>query len=252
MAFTRAAARVAPVSTFFDASAVLQRTEIDVICVASFPHLLGADLLSRAGVAVNLHPSLLPRHRGPDPLFWTYFDDDREAGVTLHHLSDRADAGDIVAQRTLPLERGEDVVTLYTHLARAAAAMTAEVLDTLVAGTASRTPQVEAHATYEQRPANPSIDFAAWPCERVWHVISGLGSRRNDLLPFAHGRALGFERTAHGSPGRIERRRGTARLSCADGYVDVATAPVAARISRTARRLLHFAVRRSQSTESSR
>ena len=63
------------------------RLRPDTIVVASFPHLLSPETLAAARIgALNVHMSLLPRHRGVDPLFWTYWDDDREAGVTIHWM----------------------------------------------------------------------------------------------------------------------------------------------------------------------
>ena len=93
-----------------------------------------------------------------------------------------------------------------------------------------------------------TIDFANWPCERVWHVVSGLGSRRSDLLPFVHQRAVAFERTANARPGTIERLRGIHRIHCADGTADVVAAPLSLRIERAARRFFSRAAMRSQST----
>jgi methionyl-tRNA formyltransferase len=91
----------------------------DAIAVACFPKRLPREALAfpRLG-ALNLHPSLLPRHRGPDPLFWTFHDDDRQTGVTIHLMSDRFDAGPIVAQTALDLPFGIEGADLEARLAR--------------------------------------------------------------------------------------------------------------------------------------
>src|SRR5215813_12698026 len=71
----------------------------DLICIAIFPRILPRDLTGIAPLgAINAHPSLLPRHRGPLPLLWTYHADDRDAGVTVHHMNQVFDAGDIIVQ----------------------------------------------------------------------------------------------------------------------------------------------------------
>ena len=49
--------------------------------------------------AFNMHGSLLPKYRGRAPVNWMLVNGEREAGLTLHHMVARADAGDIVAQR---------------------------------------------------------------------------------------------------------------------------------------------------------
>ena len=79
----------------------------DWLVVACFPWRIPASILAtpRRG-ALNLHPSLLPRWRGPEPLFWTFHAGDATTGVTVHRLTDRLDAGPVVAQRRRPLPAG--------------------------------------------------------------------------------------------------------------------------------------------------
>src|SRR5438128_3604782 len=90
----------------------------DLICIATFPAVLRRELLQLAtGGGINVHSSLLPRHRGPDPLFWTYLNDDRQTGVTIHWLDERVDAGPILLQREISLARGRPVLEVYHELA---------------------------------------------------------------------------------------------------------------------------------------
>src|ERR1051326_1425127 len=71
--------------------------QCDLICVASFPRIIPPHILARAKRGgLNVHGALLPKHRGPDPLFRTYFDEDQEAGVTVHWMDEGVDSGDIV------------------------------------------------------------------------------------------------------------------------------------------------------------
>ena len=62
----------------------------DALCVACFARKLPASLLAlpRLG-ALNVHPSLLPDNRGPDPLFWTFWRGDEATGVTIHLMDER-------------------------------------------------------------------------------------------------------------------------------------------------------------------
>ena len=71
----------------------------DVVVMASFDQILSADTLAVPTRAwLNIHPSLLPRHRGPEPIYWTIVNGDVEAGITSHHTVPRIDAGPILAQ----------------------------------------------------------------------------------------------------------------------------------------------------------
>jgi methionyl-tRNA formyltransferase len=77
---------------------------VDVLVCAAWPGRVPERLLavSRLG-GVNVHPSLLPRHRGPDPIAWTILSGDVESGVTFHRMVHELDAGDILAQHHVPV-----------------------------------------------------------------------------------------------------------------------------------------------------
>jgi len=90
--------------------------------------------------ALNLHGSLLPRYRGRAPTNWALIYGERETGVTLHHMVERADAGDIVAQRRVPIADDDTALTLYRKQTAAAAALLREVYPSLCDGSAPRRP----------------------------------------------------------------------------------------------------------------
>jgi len=90
-----------------DAVAALERIRPDLLLLACLPHLVGhtARRTARLG-ALNLHPSALPRFRGPDPVFWQLRAGTTRAGVTVHVATDAVDAGPIVVQRFREVEPG--------------------------------------------------------------------------------------------------------------------------------------------------
>ena len=82
-----------------------------------YRNLLPEALLRIAPLgAYNLHGSLLPAYRGRAPVNWMLVNGEREAGVTLHHMVARADAGDIVAQRAVAIDDRDTALTLYRKL----------------------------------------------------------------------------------------------------------------------------------------
>jgi methionyl-tRNA formyltransferase len=228
-------------------AAALAPLRPDVLCVASYPRLLRAPLLALpARAALNLHPSLLPRHRGPAPLFWTYVHDDREAGVTVHDMDEGADTGPVRAQAAVPLARGRPLPSLYAELARLGGALLADTASGLAADGTPGTPQDERRATREPSPARAAfaIDPARWPAERVWHVLAGLGMLGLPLLrdargrPVPHGPATGWRPGPGGRPpGTVERAGAGLRVHAVDGVVEVAPAPRRRRIVAGLRRL---------------
>lgn len=233
----------------FDAAlpATLRSLAPDLLCVATFPHRITALHLAAARLGgLNIHTSLLPRHRGPDPLFWTYFHDDALAGVTIHVIVDEMDAGDIVAQAAIPLRRGRPVTDLYAELAELAAETLVNAVDLLASGNARPEHQEPGAVTIDPRPLPGTfgIDFETWDSERLWHFLSGIAGRRSDLLPVAHGPVIAYAADPHGRPpGTIERQPGRLRVFCRDGWVDVAR-PSAGRHLRTLSRKVRETLRR--------
>lgn len=111
--------------------------------------------------ALNVHGSLLPRYRGRCPTNWVLVNGERETGVTLHYMVARADAGDVVAQRRVPIAADDTAITLYRKQTAAAAAMLREVYPQLCAGTAPRRPMEVAAGSYfgGRGPADGRIEW---------------------------------------------------------------------------------------------
>ncbi len=121
----------------------------DLLAVAAYGALLPDSLLalSRHG-ALNIHPSLLPRWRGPAPVHRTIWAGDANSGVTIMKIVSKLDAGPIALQREVPVEAGESRGELEERLAETGAALLLEVLERLAAGALETRAQDEARATY--------------------------------------------------------------------------------------------------------
>jgi methionyl-tRNA formyltransferase len=83
---------------------------------------------------IGVHPSLLPRHRGPDPYYWAIATGDVESGVTAHALDDAYDTGPILAQRRMALDPAWDAWTLARRLDRPSLALLREVVASYARG----------------------------------------------------------------------------------------------------------------------
>jgi methionyl-tRNA formyltransferase len=128
--FVVAAQRDVPAYLVGDASCpaaidLLKREKIDLVVIAFFNQLLKRAFLEVPPLgAVNLHPSLLPRYRGPAPLFWTFKDGAPESGLTLHKVARGEDDGDVLLQESVPVPFGTAGEDLVDDLAERAARMT--------------------------------------------------------------------------------------------------------------------------------
>jgi methionyl-tRNA formyltransferase len=88
---------------------------------------------------VNIHPSLLPRHRGPIPTFWALQEGPDATGVSIHRIAARIDAGEVLAQHAHVLPSGVSASTAARLLHDAALPMIGDVLRALAEGTAAGT-----------------------------------------------------------------------------------------------------------------
>ena len=126
----------------------------DLILVATFKEILGERVLAVPPLGVvNLHPSLLPRYRGPCPTNAALLSDDDTSGVTAHYVTRGVDDGDVILQRQVAITEVVDDGQLRLKLARLAGDMIPELLALWRRGTKPEgTPQDARRATYAPRP----------------------------------------------------------------------------------------------------
>ncbi|MAE68689.1 methionyl-tRNA formyltransferase [bacterium] len=101
----------------------------DFLVVVAYGQILKEEILNAPNIApVNLHPSLLPRWRGPSPMKSAILAGDTETGVTIQRIVKKLDSGPILSQVITPIEEGETIRSLQTRLEKAGASL---LLDTL-------------------------------------------------------------------------------------------------------------------------
>jgi methionyl-tRNA formyltransferase len=121
----------------------------DLLVVVAFGRLVPPQVLAAAPHGgINLHPSLLPRYRGAAPIPRAIAAGETETGVTVLHMSDELDAGDIILQRRVPIRDDDTSGTLEARLAEEGAGLLVEAVGLLEAGRAPRHPQDASQATY--------------------------------------------------------------------------------------------------------
>lgn len=137
--------------TFRDADVVaqLQSYHPEVIVVAAYGRLLPPEVLTipRFG-CLNLHPSLLPKHRGPAPVAGAILAGDDITGISLMLLDEGMDTGPIVAQRERPIDASDDAGTLTQALFADGATLLVETLPGWTGGSVSAVKQNDELATY--------------------------------------------------------------------------------------------------------
>lgn len=152
-----------------DLEAVATSAAPDLILSFYYRKILPRRVLDRARLGgMNLHGSLLPKYRGRSPINWVLVNGEKETGVTLHHMTPRADAGDIVAQRRVAIAPRETALSLSRKCAAETRLLLEETWPLIREGRAPRVPQDERPATKVggRRPEDGRIDWS-WPAERV-------------------------------------------------------------------------------------
>jgi methionyl-tRNA formyltransferase len=186
--------------------------------------------------AYNLHGSLLPKYRGRAPVNWMLVNGEREAGVTLHQMVARADAGDIIAQRAVAIEDSDTALTLYRKLVPLGAELIGEYHPLIAAGTAPRRAQDLSQGSYfgRRRPEDGRIDWR-WPARRIFNLVRavthpypGAYCEFDGRRLFVWESAVASEAGSRGAPGEIvgETPGGGLEIAAGEGSVLVTRAQV--------------------------
>ena len=130
-----------------DSIAAILALEPELLVLADYGQIVPRELLGLRHGALNLHPSLLPRHRGATPIPAAILAGDTETGVSLMRMDAGLDTGPLVAQEHVDLDGTETTPTLEAHLEIVAADLLDRALGPWVRGELDARPQPEAGAT---------------------------------------------------------------------------------------------------------
>jgi methionyl-tRNA formyltransferase len=204
----------------------------DVIAVMAYGQLLPRSVLEIPRVAcLNLHASLLPRHRGAAPIQAAIVAGDRESGITVMYMDEGLDTGDILLKSCLEIAADETGGSLHDRLAHIAPAALNDALTHLRKGDAPRIPQDSSVATYAPKleRENGRIDwtesavlierkiraFNPWP--GAFALVRDEAGRERKLKIFS-GKVVAAPKTA---PGEILPSDGSITIAAKDGALSL-------------------------------
>jgi methionyl-tRNA formyltransferase len=129
-------------------AAMLAPLRPDLIISGGFPWRIPADVLAlpRLG-AINMHPALLPKYRGPSAIEWAFRNDEPETGFTIHRLSPEFDTGAILAQARISISDEDDLDSLMGKIIPLVPDLLRRALERVARGEVGE-PQDESQATY--------------------------------------------------------------------------------------------------------
>lgn len=117
--------------------------------VASYGKIIPKEILNIFPLGcLNLHPSLLPKYRGPSPIQTAILNGDKETGVTIIKLDEQMDHGPIIKNHQVPITNNQTYLSLHNLLSEEAAKLLIEILPNYLARKLMLTPQDDSEATY--------------------------------------------------------------------------------------------------------
>lgn len=186
--------------------------EPDLVITAAFGQILPTEILEtpRFG-AINVHASLLPDYRGGAPIHQAIIDGKTETGVTIMYMVDRLDAGDIISQVSVPIQKDDHTGSMFDKLSVAGTDLLKATLPSIMAGSNERIPQDEAKVTYARNISREQerIDWNRSAVE-IYNQVRGLHpwpvaytTFNNDNMKIWWSEVV--DRTATGKPGEVVR-----------------------------------------------
>ena len=190
-----------------------------------YRHMLKTALLaSTKHGALNMHGSLLPQYRGRVPVNWAVINGEIETGATLHYMTEKPDAGDIVDQQAVPILPDDTAFDVFRKVTAAAETVLDRSLPALLAGNAPRKPQNLALGSYfgGRKPEDGCIDWRL-PAARIHNLVRGVAPPYPGAFTRFHGGTLRILRTRlepAAQPGQVPALYANGSgcfAACADG-----------------------------------
>jgi len=229
--------------TFLEALSALRA---DLGVVAAYGKILSESVLAapRLGM-INVHASLLPRHRGAAPVHRAIIAGDTETGVTIMRVVKALDAGPMLARVTRTIGPDDTSEEVEHDLAAKGAALLVTAVDALAEGRARETPQIDAEATYAHRLTKEEglVDWGR-PAAAIHNQIRGLHPWPH-AFTFARGQRLILHRSGRSASGRsalpgtvLEAAGDRLVVGTGDGSLDLLIVQVEGKRPMTARDFL--------------
>jgi len=148
----------------------------DLVVVVAFGQILPPSFLTIPKIcSINLHPSLLPRHRGPAPIAWAIIKGDKETGLTVQKIQTGVDEGEILLQKKIPIKLTDTAKDLEKKLAVAGAVLLEEAVRRIKEGCATFLEQDKKKASYAPKITKDQAEVD-WrrSCLEIHNLVRGL------------------------------------------------------------------------------
>ncbi|MCQ2456047.1 MAG: methionyl-tRNA formyltransferase [Clostridia bacterium] len=208
----------------------LKALDPELIVVAAYGKILPHYVIAYPKYGcVNAHASLLPRWRGAAPINRAIMAGDTVTGVTAMYMDDGLDTGDKILTVEVPIGDDDNVGVIHDKLAEAGGKAICGVIDMIVSGSVTRTPQESDGVTYAEKITKEDcrLDFSL-PCREVYNKIRGLAPVPCAVTTTADGKLLKItgakmtDKVANALPGTvISTDGGVIEVALCDGTIRI-------------------------------
>lgn len=221
-----------PIKIKDDYQAVLD-AKPDIIITAAFGQFIPKIVLDypRLG-AINVHGSLLPKYRGGAPIQKSIINGETETGITIMYMASKMDAGDIIAQRSIPILDSDDNGSMFSKLSILGRDLLIETLPSIIDGTNPRIPQDETKVTYSYNITHEE-QFIDWnkSAREVFNQVRGLAPNPTALTSINNVVIKIFEtkvvdKEFIGKPGEVVSLNKELVVACGLGAISILTLQV--------------------------
>jgi methionyl-tRNA formyltransferase len=157
----------------------LEKFKADIFIVCGFQYFLPPGLINMPKLGtLNFHASLLPRHAGMHPGFWTIWYGDKKSGMTIHFMDEGIDTGDIAYQSVIPVIVGDAIESLYQRIWNSSGTLIKKLLSDIEESSIARKKQdyLNYFYNYEITEKDFELDFRQ-PAETLYSRIKMMPDR---------------------------------------------------------------------------
>ncbi len=150
------------------------KMKFDMLLCNSYSMVIRKDVLESVKFnAVNIHWSLLPFNRGPNPTQWAIIKDEKKTGITMHYINEGLDTGDIIFQIEEEISEQDTWISINERLKEKSEMFIKDGLDCIIKGKNKRSKQNESIATINKRlnPDSPKIIFSEMSNRQIFNLV---------------------------------------------------------------------------------
>ena len=211
-------------------ASLLDQYKPEIIVVVAYGKILPLNVIEypKHG-CINLHVSLLPKYRGAAPMQRAIMEGEKETGVTVMHMAEGLDTGDIISVERFPILPTDDFEAIHDRSAEVGGKLLSETIEKIALGTAERIKQDDSLASYARKVEKEDckVDFSL-PAEKLDCIIRGV-TPIPGAFAYLNGKMLKINKATpikgSGTPGKVidlsDKGEGYVTVACGEGALKI-------------------------------